>query len=100
MKRYLGGSKVKGSYYWNLKRWSINAVSGDEGPLPGGIEDAYLHIPLLLMFVVAPVFSFTFVVFLPFIGFAMLAYAVIRKIGGLGKGATRKLPGGAHPVMK
>jgi len=88
MTRYHGGTKVAGGYYLNLRSWDFQAVDGTEGVLPGG--DVFLHLPALLVLPAALVLSFVFVVFLPAIGFALLAYALARKVGRLfGAGAGK-----------
>ena len=87
MTRYTGGTKVAGGYYLNLRTWDFQAVDGTEGVLPGA--DVFVHLPALLVLPAALVLSFVFVVFLPAIGFALLAYAAARKVGslfGLGAG--------------
>jgi hypothetical protein len=86
MKRYLGGTKVEGGYYWHLGTWEIATVKGETGTLPGTAEDKYLHVPLPLLCVAAPVMGAAFAIFLPFIGFAMPVYAIGRGIFGKGKG--------------
>ena len=87
MKRYLGGTKVQGGYYWHVGTWEIATVRGETGTLPGGPQDRYLHAPLPVLFVAAPVMGAAFAMFLPFIGFAMPVYGIAR---GLFKG--RKEP--------
>ena len=79
MKRIDGGSTVKGGYYWNLTKWEIANVQGETGVLP--VPDRYLSVPLPLLFVVAPVMGAAYVMFLPFVGFAMFFYAIGRRVG-------------------
>ena len=73
MKKHTGGEKVPGGFYWKQNNWEIEVVKGDKGTLPGDAETIYLRIPTLAMLVGAPVMGGLFVVFLPFLGFAMLA---------------------------
>ena len=82
MKRYLGGTKVAGGYYWHMGTWEIATVKEATGTLPGGPKDQYLHAPLPLLFVVAPVMGAAFAIFLPFLGFAMPIYAIGRGLFG------------------
>ena len=86
MKRYNGGTKVEGGYYFNEKSWEIVTISGKDGMLPGAAEDRFLHAPLPVLFVVAPVMGLGFAMFLPFIGFALPFYALGKRLTG----ATRK----------
>jgi hypothetical protein len=73
MKKHSGGEKVPGGFYWKQDNWEIEVVKGDAGTLPGDAETTYLRIPTLAMLVGAPVMGGLFVVFLPFVGFVMLA---------------------------
>lgn len=75
-----GGSKVPAGFYFNRKNWEIVTVSGKRGGLlPGNAETAYLRVPALAMLAAAPVLGAAFVVFLPVIGFALLATAAFKK---------------------
>ncbi len=73
MRQHEGGEKVPGGFYWKQKNWEIEVVKGDEGTLPGKADTTYVRIPTLAMLLGAPVMGGLFVVFLPFLGFAMLA---------------------------
>ena len=70
------GDKAKAGFYFNLKTWEMDLHRTD-GALPGGNEDRYLRIPTVALLVLGPVMGFLFVIFLPFIGFALFA----REIG-------------------
>ncbi len=75
-----GGSKVPAGFYFNKNNWEIVTVSGKKGGLlPGGPQTGYLKIPALAMLAAAPVLGAAFVVFLPVIGFALLATAAFKK---------------------
>jgi hypothetical protein len=75
---YTGGESVKGGFYWNRGTWHLENVEGKAGTLTGDSGTRYIWVPTLLMLVLAPVMGALFVVFLPFIGFALL-------FGALGK---------------
>ena len=79
MKENTGGTKVKGGFYWNKRTWELVTVNGKRGMLPGKPEDVYVKVPTLVMLAGAPVLGGTLVLFLPFIGFALLISAVARK---------------------
>jgi len=90
-----GGESVKGGYYWRRDTWRVEAVEGANGVLPGGTERRYLRIPVLLMIPAALVLSIGFVMFLPLIGFAVLAEwlfsrarRVLRRPTGVGAAAV------------
>jgi hypothetical protein len=77
--RHHGGTAVRGGFYWNLSRWTIVTIPKDGGLLPGHPEDRYLKLPVLVLLALAPLMGGLFVIFLPFIGFALVALALGRK---------------------
>ena len=80
MKRFEGGSKVKGGFYFNQQSWDLVTVSGKSGVLPGSTRDLHLKIPVLLMLLGAPVIGAALVMFLPFAGIALFLHALYRKV--------------------
>lgn len=74
-----GGNETKGGFYWKKGDWEIVTVEGKSGMLPGTEQVEYLRIPTLLFIPVVLTMSVVYVVFLPFIGFAMLGKAVTTK---------------------
>jgi hypothetical protein len=72
MRELKGGNKVPGGFYYHKGNWEITVVQGEKGVLPGSEETTWVRIPTLAMLVGAPVMGGLFVVFLPFLGFAML----------------------------
>ena len=88
MRQHEGGDKVPGGFYWKQNNWEIEVVKGDEGTLPGDADTTYVRIPTLAMLLGAPVMGGLFVVFLPFLGFAMLANHLGKKaVSGLKQAA-------------
>jgi hypothetical protein len=83
LKKYKGGSTVKGGFYWNTAEWEVVTVEGKKGRLPGGAGYEYVRVPTLAFIPLSLVFGALYVVFLPFIGFAMLVSMTGRK-GGKG----------------
>jgi len=86
MARKVGGTMVKGGFYWNPKGWEMVTVDGPSGILPGAADDRYFRIPVLAMLLLAPVMGGLFVIFLPVIGFAL----VLQHLGRLSVAATRR----------
>lgn len=80
MKRFEGGSRVKGGFYFNQKSWDLVTVSGKHGVLPGASRDLHLKIPVFLMLLGAPIIGATLVMFLPFAGIALFLHALYRKV--------------------
>jgi hypothetical protein len=75
-----GGNKVPAGFYFNKNNWEIVTVSGKKGGvLPGNHETGYLKIPAVAMLAAAPVLGAAFVIFLPVIGFALLASAAFKR---------------------
>jgi K+-transporting ATPase c subunit len=84
-----GGSKAKAGIYWSKGSWDLVTLSGKGGVLPGGTDTRYVRIPVLAMIVFAPLMGASYVVFLPFIGFAMFGDFLAKKAGvGIQNGVT------------
>jgi hypothetical protein len=85
LKKHQGGENVKGGFYWNTARWEVVTVDGKKGTLPGGPMQKYVRVPALALIPLAIGFSGLYVIFLPFIGFAMVLSLVVRKAREGGK---------------
>ena len=72
------GDTVKGGYYWNMQKWDATFVEGPAGDLPGGGDEVFRRIPTRLLLVAAPLMGALFVMFLPFIGIALLLQHIAR----------------------
>jgi hypothetical protein len=73
MTTYTGKQNVEPGLYLNLKKFSIKHVEA-AGALPGAETDTYYRLPMLVVLATAPLLGLAFVIFLPFIGFAMVAW--------------------------
>jgi len=82
MKRYYGGEKVKGGFYFSFKDKDLITVEKDSGILPGEDTDAYFKVPLLVMLTAGPLIGLVYVIFLPFIAFAMVLSVAAKKVWG------------------
>jgi hypothetical protein len=71
--RFAGGEQVKAGFYWNLREWEANIIPREGGVLAAKDDARYLRVPLPLLLVVAPLMGAAYAMFLPFIGFAMVA---------------------------
>jgi hypothetical protein len=96
MKRINGGTKVKAGFYWRAGRWEIVPVEGSGSVLPGDASESYWPIPTLGMLMAAPVMGALFVVFLPFIGFAIVARQLAHLPVFEKKPATGAVKAGSH----
>ena len=99
MKRYNGGSKVEGAYYFNTAKWSIVGVSGDEGTLPGTPEESFVRTPFLLAVPLAMVIGLVYVIFLPFVGLALAGQVLYRKLRSVGSAALDETLAAVTPGM-
>ena len=89
MAKHTGGMQVEGGYYWNPRNWEVEVVAPEGGKLKGAANAKYLKIPFPALFVVVPLLGALFLMFLPFIGFALFGYAIVKKVtGGVKQGAT------------
>ena len=98
LKKYQGGASVKGGFYWNTAELEVVTVDGKNGPLPGGPTQNYLKVPVLALIPLAMGFSALYVMFLPFIGFAMVLSLVVRKVrsGGTKYHGAANVKGGFY----
>jgi hypothetical protein len=89
MAKHTGGMQVSGGYYWNPRSWEVEVVSNEGGKLRGSTDTSYVKVPFPVLFLIVPLLGATFLMFLPFIGFGLFAYAAAQKLtGGVKKGAA------------
>ena len=79
LKTFKGGDKVKGGFYFNRADWTMRVAPREGEVLPGNENALYYAFPTLMLLVAAPLLSFAFVIFLPFIGLAMMLKVAIDK---------------------
>jgi hypothetical protein len=89
MKGTHGGQKVAPGFYWHRGEWSVATVTPTDTRLPGRAGDRYVRIPTLAMLAAAPIMGGLLVVFLPFVGFALVGREVLdwgyTRLAGLGR---------------
>lgn len=89
MAKYTSGMQVGGGYYWNASNWAVEVIPNEGGRLQGGADARYVKIPFPVLFVVVPLLGALFLMFLPFVGFALFAWAISKKLASvLGRHAT------------
>lgn len=74
----IGGTQVKGGFYFNLRGLRVVAVSGKTGMLAGAAHERFTRIPALAVLLLAPILGGMFVVFLPVIGFVLVGQHTLR----------------------
>ena len=89
MATFHGNSNVPGGYYFSMKNFNVEVIGDEGGTLPGDASAKYVSIPFPALFLVVPVVGLAFLMFLPAIGFFLLAKAVVLKVTGhVAEGAT------------
>ena len=89
MRTKKGGTPAKEGFYFNLNNKEIVTLER-EGPLPGPENVRYFRIPLLAMLIGGPVIGLLYVIFLPFISFAMVLTVAFQKAKGAFRTTARK----------
>jgi len=85
----IGGDSVGIGNYWNFSTGDRVNMDG-AGILPGDKTHTYYKAPPAAILFAAPVLGLAYAVFLPFIGIAMLAAVLLRKMfGGLAQSAYK-----------
>lgn len=97
--RYASGTAVSSGYYYDARRWAVVPVAHDGDRLPGDAGE-YVRIPTAAALAAAPVLGGLFLVFLPFIGFALLARAAARPVLRRFGASARELAGTVTPGWK
>lgn len=80
MTKYHGNDEVGPGIYFNLRELAFRSVE-DAERLPGGPEQVWRRVPALAMLAAGPIVGLVFVMFLPLIGFLMLAGVVLGWLG-------------------
>jgi hypothetical protein len=82
MTTYNGNSKVNSGYYFSAATLGVEVIGEGGGTLPGPATSRYISVPFPLLFVIVPVVGLAFLMFLPFIGFALLGVAMAKSVTG------------------
>ena len=80
---YTGTQNVEAGLYYTARPFKLTTMD-QNGPLPGAGDRTYHRVPMILMLALAPLLGLAFVIFLPFIGFAMVARIAGEKAVELG----------------
>lgn len=91
MTRYESRTQVGGGYYFNTTSWTLHAVDGAKGELPGAAGTKWVRLPTLMMIAAALAVSLAFVLFIPVIGFVLFGMVVGGALLALVKRATVSL---------
>jgi hypothetical protein len=102
MRRFHGNETVEPGLYLNLRQLAFESVD-EARPLPGAATDVFRRVPMLLLFIAAPLLGLVYVIFLPLIGFAMVTWLVggkaARAAADTARTAARVLKPGWEPSL-
>lgn len=95
MLTYKAGENAKNGYYFNRDEWTMVVAPPEGVVLPGHEGERYVKLPTVALLVAAPILGLAFVVFMPFVGLALLGkrllHAVVRIVrGGVPVPTTRR----------
>ena len=89
MTTYRGGDTVQPGFYINLRGLSFEMIDEQPKALPGDSLATYRRVPAVAMLAAAPLIGLAFLVFLPFIGIAMVGSVVASKATAVAADAVR-----------
>jgi len=97
MKTFTTHQQVEAGLYFNRNTFAVTTMDA-AGPLVGADNDTFYRVPMLLMLVLAPLLGLAFVMFLPLLGFAVVAQllgtkAVQAVAGVMGESDRIRRPG-------
>lgn len=79
MTTFPSGSAVNSGYYFNPIRWHVEPVASDGARLPAG-DGSWIRVPTAAALLLVPILGATFLMFLPLIGFVLLAQAAAQPL--------------------
>lgn len=89
MTTYTGNQNAEAGLYYTVRPFTLTTMD-QNGPLPGAADRLYHRVPMILMLALAPLLGLAFVIFLPLIGFVMVARIAGEKaVGFAGRLATQ-----------
>ncbi|MBI3014145.1 MAG: hypothetical protein HYY65_03550 [Candidatus Tectomicrobia bacterium] len=91
MIRYEAGELVKRGFYFNQSSAEFTRVSTPWGNLPWDASGEFIRVPGILVVALAPVLGGLFVMFLPFIAFAMVLGLAAKGFGRAGQWLSHKV---------
>jgi hypothetical protein len=81
MAHFHGTEIVDPGIYFNFAELEFHSVEEPQA-LPGPADGVWRRVPLIALFAGAPLIGLAYLVFLPLVGFAMLAAAAVRPLAG------------------
>jgi hypothetical protein len=99
MKTLNAGTPVKSGYYFSLKSWTLHPMAHDGEQLPGERGEEWIPMSLPLAVVAAPLLGAAFLMFMPAIGFYLVAMAAARRVTALFRKTTTELAASMSPGL-
>jgi hypothetical protein len=82
MTTYSGNQQVQSGYYFSTRTLGVEVIGDQGGRLPGDTTTRYVAVPFPALLAIAPVVGLGFVLSLPLVGFALVGYAMVRRVTG------------------
>ena len=99
MTKLNAGTPVKSGHYFSLKTWTIHPMEIDGEALPGEAGEQWLPLSLPLAVGLAPLLGAGFLMFMPAIGFYLVAKALARPVVTVFRRSTTELAATMSPGL-
>ncbi len=96
-KTFVSGNRVNRGIYVNARSLQLVNVEKDGSVLPGS-NAKFVRIPTLVAMAAAPALGGLFVVALPFIGFGVMAHALVKAVTGGAKEVAATVAAASMPA--
>jgi hypothetical protein len=97
--RFRSGTAVESGYSYDVKRWTVAPIAKDGERLPEG-DGEWMRIPTAAALLATPVLGGLFLVFLPLIGFVIVARAATRPVVRIFGASAKDLAATVTPGWK
>ncbi len=95
MRRYHARQIVDEGIYFDARRLAFKSLE-ERGRLPGAADEVYVRIPALLILPMGLLLSLVYVIFLPLVGFLMVARLVAEGLYDLARKGAHAVAHGLH----
>jgi hypothetical protein len=99
VKTLSAGTPVKSGHYFNLTSWHLHPVENDGEQLPGARDERWIALPLAIAVLAAPLLGAAFLMFMPAIGFYLVARALAQPVLRVFHRSTEQLAATMAPQM-
>jgi hypothetical protein len=99
IKTIRAGTPVKSGHYFNLKTWSLHPVETDGEALPGAVGETWVALSLPFAVLAAPLLGAGFLMFMPAIGFYLVARAAVMPLVGAFRRSSTEIAASMRPGL-